>query len=650
MTTPDSFYITTPIYYVNDVPHLGHAYTTTVADAFARYYRRTGRSTYFVTGTDEHGQKIENAAAERGMTPQALADEVVERFRGLWNDLGISNDDFIRTTEERHKAVARDLWQRMVDRGDIYLGSYSGWYCVGCEAYYTEKEIEDKVCPYGHGKIEHREEPSYFFRLSAFQDRLLDLYDRPDDPFVRPESRLNEVRSFVAGGLQDLSISRTTISWGIDVPDAQDHVMYVWLDALSNYVSVLGGVGSDLYERHWPASVHLIGKDILRFHAVFWPAFLMSADLPLPDSIVAHGWWTVEGQKMSKSLRNVVDPHFLIDEYGIDVVRYFMMREVPLGLDGDFSHENVLNRINADLANDLGNLVSRTLGMAGKFLGGQMPDPAAAQGGLASHCGATRTAVRGFMDDRMPHMALADIWELVGRANKYVDEQAPWALAKNGKNDQVAAVLAELLCTVAWVGVLLDPFMPDTSAQILDAVQARLPDGWTFADLADDIGRFMQAGVALGSPPPMFPRIDDKEKQKRLDRIKSLSGAGTDDGDQGDKEDNVDETAVTIDDFFRTELRVAEIKAAEPIPKSNKLLKLSVDAGEGTDRTVVAGLAKAYESDALVGKRVLLVANLKPAKLMGVESNGMVLAGETADGGLQVVEPPANVPVGTRIK
>lgn len=638
------FFITTPIYYVNDVPHLGHAYTTVVADVFARYHRLRGDDVFFLTGTDEHGQKIEKVAAEQGVTPQALADRVVERFRGLWQRLGIANDDFIRTSEARHKTFVQQLWSRMQERGDIYLGAYEGWYCVGCEGYYTEKEINQGVCPVGHKNVEHRREPSYFFALKKYQQRLLDLYDGKGDfagrpAFVAPEARLNEVRSFVAGGLEDLSVSRTTIKWAIPVPGDPAHTVYVWLDALANYISALGGLDGPR-SNFWPANLHLIGKDIVRFHAVYWPAFLLSAGLPLPERVLAHGFWTVEGQKMSKSLRNVVDPHFLIDEYGRDVVRYFVLREVPLGQDGDFSHKNLLGRINADLANDLGNLVSRTLGMLQRYRNGVVPAAGAHQG-LAAPAAATLQKIeQAMLVKQQPHLALEAVWAYVSDANQFIDAQAPWTLAKNGQVAELDALLAALLQAVAHAALWLRPFMPDTAAKILAALGADAQNAERFVDTNE----IVRAGATLPAIEPLFPRLDAAAVEARLDKIQTLSQPAAAATSAGDKK------MISIDQFFDAHLIVGQVVAAEAVPKSSKLLKLQIDLAEGQPRTVVSGIAKSYAPEALLGKKVIVVANLQPAKLMGIESNGMVLAGEGADGKTHVLEPAADVPVGARIK
>ncbi len=503
MASADAFYVTTPIYYVNDVPHIGHAYTTLACDAIARFARLDGRKVHFLTGTDEHGQKVEKAAADAGVAPQAFTDRVSGRFRELARVMAVSNDDFIRTTEPRHLAGVQALWRELVRRDQIYLGRYAGWYSVRDETYFAESELIDGLAPTG-APVEWVEEPSYFFRLSAWQEPLLRLYEeRPD--FILPPSRRNEVISFVKGGLQDLSVSRTSFSWGIPVPDDPEHVVYVWLDALTNYMTALGypDTAAEAYRTFWPADVHVVGKDILRFHAIFWPAFLFAAGLEPPKRVFAHGWWTNEGQKISKSLGNVIDPVALVERYGLDPVRYFLLREVPFGADGDFSHRAMVGRLNGDLANDLGNLVQRVLSMVQRNCGGHLPEP-----GPLTPADQTLLEVAGSLIDRLRvefhaqafHRALEGVWESVGAANRYIDEQAPWALKKTdpARMGTVLYVLAEV---IRRVGIVVQPVMPGSASAILDQV-AVPADRRRFADLA----QVLQPGVQLPAPKGVFPR------------------------------------------------------------------------------------------------------------------------------------------------
>ena len=506
-----SYYLTTPIYYVNDKPHIGHAYTTLSCDVLARFKRLDGYEVKFLTGTDEHGQKVEKSAADRGMDPQLFTDEVSQNFRDLTEQLNFTNDDFIRTTEGRHKDTCQRIWRQMVDAGDIYLDSYKGWYAVRDEAYYAESEIVDGKAPSG-APVEWVEEPSYFFRLSAFQDRLLELYDSNPD-FVGPKSRLNEVKSFVKGGLRDLSVSRTSFSWGIPVPDDEQHIMYVWLDALTNYITAVGYGDDDKgeYEKFWPADLHMVGKDILRFHAVYWPAFLMAVGAPLPRRVFAHGWWTNEGQKISKSLGNVIDPVTLAETYGLDQMRYFLMREVPFGSDGDFSHSAMTHRMNGDLANDLGNLCQRVLSMVYKNCGEAVPTRPdhlqAADETILASAYALLEKNRMQYDTQQFHEALKSIWDVIGDANRYVDEMAPWALRKTDP-DRMAEVLWVLCEVIRVVGILVQPVMPQAAARLLDQM-AISPSERDFSYL--HAGASMAGGQGISKPEPVFPRYITEE-------------------------------------------------------------------------------------------------------------------------------------------
>ena len=507
-----TFYITTPIYYVNDVPHIGHAYTTIAADALARYHRMKGHKVFFLTGTDEHGEKVQKTAAVQGITPRELADRVVTRFQGLTPALDITNDDFIRTSEPRHYASVQALFRKSLANGDIYLGEYEGWYCTPDESYWTDLQLVDGKCPECRRPVEKRKEPSYFFRLSKYQKPLLDYYEK-NPKFIRPESRRNEVVSFVAGGLNDLSLSRTSLTWGIPVPDHPGHVIYVWYDALTNYITGVGYPdGGPLFDTFWPADVHLVGKDILRFHAVFWPAFLMSAGVAPPLGVFAHGWWTVEGQKMSKSLGNVVDPYEMVRTYGADAFRYFLLREVPFGLDGDFSRKALVHRVNSELANDFGNLINRTLGMLGKYFGGTVPSPGAAEGAdlaLVSRSREVMAAVDAAMEELEFHKALAASWELVKAANKYVDTSAPWALAKDpARRERLGTVLYNILEAARICVLLSAPFIPAAAQKMWEALGC---DGRVDAARLGAAGAWggLKAGVALPKSAVAFPRIEE---------------------------------------------------------------------------------------------------------------------------------------------
>ena len=628
------YYVTTPIYYVNDVPHIGHAYTTVAADAVARYKRLCGFKTFFLTGTDEHGQKVEKAAQSQNMTPKELADSMVSRFQELWKRLNISHDHFVRTTDDYHEQSVQKLFRLIQKKGDIYLGEYEGWYCTPCETFWSEgQQLEGNLCPDCGRPTERVKEPSYFFRLSRYQNALLKFYEEHPD-FVSPESRLNEIISFVKMGLRDLSISRTTFTWGIPLPEDPQHVIYVWFDALFNYVSAIGyGWDQEKFETFWPADLHIIGKDILRFHAIFWPAFLMSAELPLPKRVFAHGWWTIEGQKMSKSLRNVVDPHRLIDEYGTDALRYFLLREVPFGLDGDFSHRAMAHRINADLANDLGNLLYRSLTMALKYFKGQAPQPAGDGGELEELVQAVTADLERLMDQQALHKALDRIWDLVKGANKYIDSSAPWTLAKEKRQEELATVIYNILECCRIIALLISPFMPEKSQEIWK--QLGIEEDILEASMEKASWGGIKPGVQVEKGKPLFPRLDEKTITEKIERELATS-------QEPQKEE------LTIDEFSKAELIAAQILQAEKLPQSKKLIKLLVDTGHDR-RTIVAGIGEHYQPQDLVNRKVVIVANLKPVKLMGVESRGMLLAAAWK-GGMKILEVPSDVPAGTQVR
>ncbi|HEX2224033.1 MAG TPA: methionine--tRNA ligase [Thermoanaerobaculia bacterium] len=648
-----TYYVTTPIYYVNDLPHIGHIFTTTAADTLARYWRLAGHDVHFLTGTDEHGQKIERAARKEGITPQQLADRVVEHYHQLREPLGFSYDVFMRTTEERHHRGVQELIRRM-SPDDFYTAVHEGWYCSACETFYTEKELlAEKRCPVHETPAEWKSESNIFFRLSKYQQPLLDLYQSHPE-LVQPPSRLNEVRAFVSSGLRDLSVSRANLEWGIPFPGHPGQTVYVWLDALTNYITALGfgdedhGAGSaDLYKKFWdnPDSVriHLMGKDILRFHAVYWPAFLMSAGLPLPTTVWAHGWWQRDGRKMSKSTGNVVRPGHLIERFGADGLRYFFLREMVFGQDATFSDEAFIERYNSDLANDLGNTVSRVVTLSRNAFEGKTPPEPCDDNPLIA---ASRQAVAAYhaaMKDFAFQQALEALWRLLAETNQYVVTREPWKLIKTeGPTPKLSRVLWNALEATRIVATALLPFMPKAAEQVLAAIGCK------------DVARSFESlawggtpnGAELPEPRPIFPRID---KEAYLAELKAEQTGGAEGAAGGEAKEAAEAKKVSIDQFFETELKVATVVAAEAVPKSNKLLKLTLDAGEGAPRTVVSGIAQAYKPEDLVDKQVVLVANLNPAKLMGIESNGMVLAA-SIDGKPVLVHPAVPTPPGTKVK
>ena len=693
-----TFYITTPIYYPNDRLHIGHTYTTVAADALARYHRLRGDETWLLTGTDEHGQKIERAARKAGKEPLEYIDPIVAATRELWRRLHISYDDFIRTTEPRHTQRVQAIFQRLYDQGDIYKGVYEGLYCTSCEAYYTESELLDgRRCPVHETPVERLQEESYFFRLSKYAQPLLEHIERHPD-FIQPPARRNEVVAFIRQGLQDLSVSRTSFRWGIPVPFDPDHVIYVWIDALANYITALGWPDGELYRRFWPADVHLIGKDILRFHAIIWPALLMALGEPLPRRVYGHGWLLIDGGKIGKSRAGgqVIDPVQLIEKYGVDPVRYFLLREVPFGEDGAYSEEALVRRINTDLANDLGNLAWRTTGMIERFLDGRIPERPgnASDGVLAAAARETAARVEAALEGFDLPAALQAIWELIGRANKYIDEQAPWALRRAGDTERLAAVLYDVAETARVVGVLLSPFLVETPSRL-----------WTQLGLgADYRPRSWQDGLEWGQLPPgarvvrdrpLFPRIEEDEPATggagtaaatpaaeqaaaptgaagRGTAADSPAGqrtaagsprggtmpdpvppAGPEAGQAtagGGQASGAGGTAdmITIEEFARIQLRTARVIAAERHPRADRLLRLEVDLGDER-RQIVAGIAGHYRPEELVGKTVVIVANLRPAVIRGVESQGMVLAAED-DGRVALLTTDRPVTEGSRVR
>jgi len=656
------FYLTTPIYYINAQPHIGHAYTTMVADAIARSRRLLGEDVFFMTGTDEHGQKVERAAQKAGIETKKFADETAEYFRQMCRDLNISNDDFIRTTEPRHHRAAQEIWRRVAANGDIYKGDYEGWYCTVDEIFVPETQLIDGKCPTCGSKVERLKEESYYFRLSKYQQPLLDFYTATPD-FLQPAFRLNEVRTFVEAGLQDLSISRTSFQWGVPVPDDPKHVMYVWFDALTNYLTVLGfGSGDESrVQRFWPTATHLVGKEIVRQHALYWPAFLMSAGLTPPRRIFAHGWWLMGGAKMSKSAGNVTRYQDYVKVFGLDAVRYFVMREMAFGGDANFSDEAILTRFNADLANDLGNLVSRATTMVQRYCGGVVPEsPASRRDDLdttlvARIDAAIGASIRQFEAFQIAN-ALQETWELVRAVNQYIVKREPWALAK--KPDQrstLEATLYHAADALRITAALVDPVMPaaaDRIRRMLGITQER----WT-----DLKAGTLRPGTRLGTIEPLFPRIE-----KTLEELRAMADTVTPPPEQAPAGTSpvpapaaappvvagaapVADGRLTIDEFMKIELRVAKVLEAEAVPKSKKLIKMRVDVGT-EQRTIVAGIAEAYQPDQLVGRAIVIVANLKPAKLMGIESNGMVLAASVEGGAPMLLSVDPSMPPGTRVR
>ncbi|MBR4944085.1 MAG: methionine--tRNA ligase [Peptococcaceae bacterium] len=638
------FYITTPIYYPSANLHIGHAYCTVMADTMTRYKRMQGYETYFLTGSDEHGQKIERVAKAEGVTPIEYTDKIVATFQALWERLLISNDDFIRTTQPRHMEVVQKIFQTIYEKGDIYKSEYEGHYCTPCETFFTERQLTDGNCPDCGRPTEVIKEESYFFKMSKYQDQLLQyIEDHPD--FIQPVARRNEMINFIKQGLEDLCISRTTFDWGIPVPVNDKHVIYVWFDALTNYISALGYTSDndELFQKFWPANIHLVGKDIARFHAIIWPCILMAADLPLPKQVFGHGWVLLNSGKMSKSKGNVVDPNVLLDKYGVDAIRYFLLREISTGSDGYYSEEALVNRINIDLANDYGNLVSRSVAMIDKYFEGVVPSPAAAPASefdadlkaLAETVGNDAAAYLEKMD--FPN-ALASIWKLISRANKYIDETAPWVLAKDeSKKADLGTVLYNLMECIRISTILLAPFMPLVPGKVAEQTGQNL-EGRTWAD-GCTWGN-VETGVKVCKKDAIFPRIDPKSLDLPKEEAKAEAPAKESKKEvkqEAKKEDTPAAEAkaeITYDDFAKLDLRVVEVLECSKVEKADKLLQFKLKMGDEI-RTVVSGIAKFYENpEALIGKKLVLVANLAPKKIRGIMSHGMLLSAATDDDSL----------------